>query len=144
MKNLSFKPNILSGLGIVTAMMLTSCVDPNFALNSSPPSNVTTYSTGYEVHTLPNGYRTEIIDGTRYYNYNGVYYRSRSGRYVVVDSPRSHRHNDHYSQDRGGVVIRNLPSGYRVVRHNGVRYYKVRDTYYQQRGAGYVQVHLSL
>ncbi len=132
---------LLGSLGLAAATLLPSCVDPYYAHNQAPPQQVTTYSAGYEVRSLPSGYQTEVIGGTQYYNHNGTYYRPRSGRYVVVEAPRNYnrpsRHGD-------VVVVRQLPRGYRVVNHRGVRYYQVNDTYYEKRNSGYVQVHLSL
>ncbi|MEO7099144.1 MAG: DUF6515 family protein [Luteolibacter sp.] len=135
MKTPITKRLILGGLAIAIGTLFTSCVDPYYAQGGQ--THVTaSYNAGYEVRTLPPGYRTEVIEGTRYYNYNGTYYRPHSGRYVVVEAPR------HYSRPSGHreVVIRELPRGYRVVERDGARYYQVRDVYYQQRGSGYVVV----
>ena len=57
-----------------------------------------------------------------------------AGGYVVVDSPYG------MSGSTGVNVIRELPSGYRVVTHGGNRYYRAGDVYYQQRSGGYVVV----
>jgi len=140
MKTSFIKPTLLGAFGIALATTLPSCVDPHYAHNPGPPRD-TGYSAGYEVNALPPGYRTEIIGGTQYYNYNGTYYRPRSGRYVVVEVPRSYNRQPRQQEV---VVVRQLPRGYRVVNHRGVRYYQVNDTYYEQRGSGYAQVHLSL
>lgn len=158
MKTKTRKPLLLGLLGVAAATLLSSCVDP-YAQNQGYPQQqvTTTYRTGYEVRSLPSGYRTEVIGGTRYYNHNGTYYRPRSGRYVVVESPRSsrdgysrsdgYRRSDGYSRSdrydpRGGqvTVIRELPRGYRTVTHRGTRYYQADNTYYQQQGSGYVAV----
>lgn len=144
------KPIILGCLGLALGTMLTSCVDPYYAQGPQHRPSMA-YSTGYEVRTLPPGYRTEMIEGTRYYHYNGTYYRPRSGRYVVVEAPRHYSSNNRYDRYDGpsrrydgpphrDVVITHLPSGYRVVEHRGTRYYQVQDRYYQQRGSGYVIV----
>jgi hypothetical protein len=132
MKTPLLKSLAFGGLALATAALLPSCVDPY----SPGPQAVTTYRTGYEVRSLPPGYRTETIEGSRYYSYNGTYYRSHSGRYVVVDAPRHH--------DRPGprrdVVITRLPNGYRTMDRHGVRYYQANGNYYQKRGSGYVIV----
>jgi hypothetical protein len=141
MKTSLTKPALLGSLGIAIATMLPSCVDPYYANHSGPPQHVTTYSAGYEVRSLPPGYRTEVIGGTQYYNSNGTYYRPRSGRYVVVEAPHGYSRTP---QRQEAGVLRELPRGYRVVNHRGVRYYQVHDTYYERRGSNYVQVHLSL
>ena len=130
-------------LGLAIATLLPSCVDPY--AQGSGQATVTTYRSGYEVRSLPPGYRTERIDGSSYYVHNGTYFRPRSGRYVVVDAPRvrrdepRQRYNDRQSPQRD-VAIRTLPRGYRPVQYRGTRYYQVDDTYYQQRGSGYVIV----
>ncbi len=145
MKTSATRSAILAGLGIAVATMLPSCVDPYYSQNHTPPPRDTGYSAGYsagyEVRTLPSGYQTEVISGTRYYSHNGTYYRPHSGRYVVVEAPRGYERSPRHEEV---TVIRQLPRGYRVVNHRGVRYYQVHDTYYEQRGSGYVQVQLSL
>lgn len=143
MKTLLTYPPLLGSLAIAVGTLLPSCVDP-YVQGRGPQQSVTSYSIGYEVGSLPSGYQTEVIDGSNYYNYNGTYYRPQSGRYVVVEAPRSHRETYRSSDGRGGgrreVVITNLPRGYRQVERRGVRYYQVNDTYYQKRGSGYIIV----
>jgi hypothetical protein len=147
MKTFASKPFILGCIGLAISSSLVSCVDP-YAYGPTTTSTVTTYRTGYEVQTLPSGYRTEVIAGDPYYVYNGTYFRPRSGRYVVVEAPRGGRYYDTRYDRRSPYdrtvtrerVITHLPSGYRVVTHRGNRYYQVRDVYYQQRGSGYVIV----
>jgi len=131
------KPVVLGTLAIVFGTALPSCVDPYaYGTAQQRPSPAyapaPVYRTGYEVRTLPPGYRTEVISGNRYYTSNGVYYRPRSGRYVVVDAPRRTVVKE--------VYVRELPRGYRVVERGGRQYYTVRDTYYERRGGGYVVV----
>jgi len=145
MKKTTHKPLLLGLLGVAVAILFSSCVDPYVQNQGYAQQTVTTYRTGYEVQSLPSGYRTEVIGGTQYYQHDGTYYRPRSGRYVVVEAPRSSR--DGYSRsdrydNRGGqtTVIRELPSGYRTVTHRGTRYYQANDNYYQQQGTGYVIV----
>ena len=114
-------------MAIVATM--TSCVAPY-----PVTAQTTAVRVGYEVRTLPPGYRSEYVGGTRYYIHDGTYYRSRSGRYVVVDAPRGH------DQPSRQVYVDRLPPGYRVVRHGGRKYYQVNDRYYQQSGRRYVTV----
>ena len=143
MKTLAIHPIVLGSVALAVGTLLPSCVDP-YAQNHGPSHSVTTYHVGYEVSNLPPGYRTEVIDGSNYYNYNGTYYRPRSGRYVVVEAPRprygSSRSRYDRPSDRQEVIITKLPRGYRPVELRGVRYYQVNDTYYQKRGAGYIIV----
>lgn len=145
MKKTTRKPLLLSLFGVAVATLFSSCVDPYVQHHGHPHQTVTTYRIGYEVRTLPSGYRTEVIGGTQYYYHNGTYYRPRSGRYVVVEAPRSSRDGynryDRYDSRRGQVtVIRELPRGYRTVTHRGTRYYQHNNVYYQQQGSGYVIV----
>lgn len=39
------------------------------------------------IRELPNGYEVTTVRGTRYYRHNDVYYRPRSGGYVIVERP---------------------------------------------------------
>lgn len=143
MKKSAIHPILLGSLALTVATVLPSCVDP-YAHGPAPHHSVTTYHAGYEVRSLPPGFRTELIDGSNYYVHNGTYYRPRSGRYVVVEAPRPRRdaYRSDYDRrdDRRDVVITQLPRGYRTVDRRGVRYYQVDNTYYQQRGSGYVIV----
>lgn len=116
--------------------LLSSCVVTEPAVTEPPTTTrtVTTYQTGYMTPTLPTGYRSEQIDGTEYYTYNGNYYRPRGNGYVVVEAPRMR------PVVGGEVRIATLPSGYHVLTRGGVRYYRVNDTYYRQQGDAYVIV----
>lgn len=160
--NSILKTTTLAG-AIALGALLTSCVDPYAGGPGHSSSVTTTYRTGYEVRSLPSGYRTETIGGNRYYSSNGTYYQSRSGRYVVVEAPRNRydgrndnrgydrrdrdrdrdRRDDRYDRrPQGGrdVVITKLPPGYRTVKYNGRDYYQSRDVYYQRSGPGYIIV----
>ncbi len=107
--------------------LFSGCVDP-YATSSA-----INYRPGYEVRTLPPGYRTEVYRGTRYYSHDGTYYQGRGNGYVVVDAPL------HVQRKRQGYVDR-LPPGYRMERYGGRAYYRVGRTYYEQLGAGFVVV----
>lgn len=168
MKTSATKPLLLGCLGLTFGTMLSSCVDP-YAAYYGPSHRVSGYNPGYQVRVLPSGYRSETIDGNRYYNHNGTYYQSRSGGYVVVEAPHNRyestrpRYNDSYSRSRNDdsysrpryndsysrgdspyerreVIISSLPRGYRVVTYQNRRYYQHKDVYYQQSGSGYVIV----
>ena len=94
------------------------------------------YHSGYVVRELPHGYRTEVIDGQRYYVHNGNYFRSRSGRYVVVEAPRRRDGRPAYRE----TVITTLPRGYRTINRGGVTYYETRGVYYRPTRSGYTVV----
>lgn len=122
---------ILGSFALAIATLLPGCVAPYPAVQAS------SVSIGYEVRSLPSGYRTEVVGGTRYYVHEGHYYRSRSGRYVVVEAPRGR-----YAPSRQ-VYIDRLPPGYRVVRRGGQQYYFANNRYYQKSGARYLAVEVS-
>jgi hypothetical protein len=140
------KATVLMLIAAGSGALLTSCVD-TYATHTAVVEPA--YRPGYVVHTLPSGYRAEVIGGTRYYYHNNVYYRPQGRSYVVVDPPRHHvpRHYEDRDWDRRGprpdrdvTVIRELPSGYTVVNHRGRRYYRAGDRYYQSSGSGYIIV----
>ncbi|MEO5914133.1 MAG: DUF6515 family protein [Luteolibacter sp.] len=128
--NLSIKPILIGSFGLALGSLLPSCVAPY----PGPGQQATAVRVGYEVRTLPSGYRTEVVGGSRYFVHNGTYYRSRSGRYVVVEAPHGH-----YPPSRV-VYVDRLPSGYRVVHYSGRQYYQVNDRYYQRSGNRYMIV----
>ena len=125
---------------------LSSCVDPYYAGTTVS----TAYRPGYAVTTLPSGYSTVTIGGTRYYHHNDVYYRPSGSGYVVVESPRRgaygdrdgvpNRYDRRDDRYRNAQIINTLPSGYRVVSHDGRRYYHSGSDYYVSRDNGYVLV----
>jgi hypothetical protein len=125
------KTIVLASFALTAAALLPSCVAPY------PGGQQSSVSVGYEVRSLPSGYRTEIVGGNRYYIHGDTYYRSRSGRYVVVDSPRVRRGP---SQQ---VYIERLPPGYRMVRRGGQQYYYANNRYYQKSGSRYLAVEIS-
>ena len=134
------KPTVLMLIAAGAGALLTSCVDYYGSTAVVEPA----YRPGYVVHTLPSGYRAEVIGGTRYYYHNNVYYRPQGRSYVVVESPHM-RHHDHWDHRRPGrdrhvTVIRELPSGYTVVNHRGQRYYRAGNRYYQSSAGGYIIV----
>ncbi len=142
MKTSSIRPYIIGCAALVSANLLTNCVDP---YAGGGAQTVTTYSVGTEVRSLPPGYRREVIEGRDYYYSDGRYYRPQSGSYVVVEAPRSRRETYRETRyerpgSRRDVVITELPRGYRTVERRGVRYYQANDTYYQRQGSGYVVV----
>ena len=125
---LSSHPIILGSFALSLATLLPSCVAPY------PGGQASSVSIGYEVRSLPSGYRTEVVGGTSYYVHDGHYYRSRSGRYVVVEAPRGRQGPSRQ------IYIDRLPPGYKVVRYGGRQFYQVNGHYYQQSGRKYVTV----
>lgn len=81
------------------SISLTSCYDPYYTGGLGATSSTyrsTTYQPGYVARTLPQGYSTVVIDDTRYYHHDGVYYRPRGSSYVVVDHPNPRRDRDRF------------------------------------------------
>ena len=67
---------------------VSGCYDPYYTYTGR--GEVTAgayYRPGHVVHELPGGYDTVIVDDTRYYYHDGIYYRPRGGSYVVVERP---------------------------------------------------------
>lgn len=122
---------LFASAGILAATLLSGCVDPY--AQTSVTASVSNYRPGYEIRTLPPGYRVQTVQGVRYYYHNGTYYQPRSGRYVVVSAP-------HHVHQRHDVIVRRLPNGYRVESHRGRTYYRVNSTYYERRSGGYIIV----
>jgi hypothetical protein len=153
MKTQSICLLIASGL---TIGMLSSCVVP-YDMHGGASVTTTSYQPGYRIHSLPGGYRSEVVSGNNYYYHNGTYYQRHSNGYVVVDAPRNSRYYTDYDRHRGGGhysttntyrdhrnesvrVVTRLPSGYRVVNHGGSQYYQAGDNYYRRQGSGYIIV----
>lgn len=144
MKSSTTKHLLTVSLALASAVAFTSCVDPYYS-TPGHTSVTTTYRTGYEVRELPSGYRTQTIDGTRYYVHDNTYFRPRRDRYVVVEAPRNARRGQYERHEYGpggrrDVYVDRLPSGYRVINRDGRRYYRAGDTYYESRGSRYVIV----
>jgi hypothetical protein len=79
---------------------------------------------GIHLHFLPHGYFTIRVGGARYYYYDGLYYRSIGGDYVIVSPPV-------------GAVVTAIPSDFQPVIVNGVTYYVNNGTYYRYTRHGY-------
>jgi hypothetical protein len=146
--------------GVALCLGFASCVGPYDTLGGGSAS-LTNYRPGYQVSSLPGGYRSEIISGSTYYYHDGYYYRPGSSGYTVVDAPRNSRYYGDYSRrqltygpnrdyrqpferhdqryERGGVINR-LPDGYQVVNHRGSTYYQNGDRYYRRQGNSYIIV----
>lgn len=83
------------------SISLTSCYDPHYtgrlgATSSTTYRATSTYQPGYVVQTLPRDYRTVVINDTRYYHHDGVYYRPRGSSYVVVEHPNPRHDRDRF------------------------------------------------
>lgn len=75
---------------------------------------------GVRINVLPVGYYPFYIGSHPYYYNDGVYYRPyNNGGYEVVAPPL-------------GATVKHLPSGAKVTVIDGVKYYELGGTYYQE------------
>lgn len=76
---------------------------------------------GMRVRTLPNARRKIILNNSVYYYYYGTFYQSvpDSKEYEVVDAPE-------------GALVDAIPEGYEIKEIDGIEYYTLDDTYYQE------------
>ncbi len=75
---------------------------------------------GVRINVLPVGYDPFYIGNHPYYYNNGVYYHSYSGGgYEVIAPPL-------------GATVKRLPAGARVTVIDGIKYYELGGTYYQE------------
>lgn len=94
-------------------------VDSRYRHNRSYPAH------GQSFRTLPRDHRMIMHGHSRYYTYNGVWYRPYSGRYIVAAPPF-------------GLFVPFLPLFYTTIWMQGTPYYYANDTYYTQSEGGYV------
>jgi hypothetical protein len=153
--------SIIATTGVALVLGLSSCYFPHEG-QVGRHSTYTPYQSGYRLQTLPAGYRSETLSGTRYYYDNGNYYHRDSSGYVIVDAPRGSRYYEDYRavrqgrevnsrsnqriydrnnpEMRYGDIITRLPSRHRVVNHRGQRYYQAGDRFYTRDQRGYTLV----
>lgn len=141
---------LLSCAALITVGATSCYVDPY--AGGATHTTTTVYQPGYTVTQLPPRYVTETYGGVRYYRHGDVYYQSRGGRYIVVERPRGARAYGQQSfsdrgsraarsnSNRGGAIMRRLPSGARVRDYRGVRYYESAGRYYRPADGGYIIV----
>jgi len=67
--------------------------------------------------------------GINFHVANGIWYRYRSGKYVVCAAPI-------------GITVRKLPRGNQVVRVNGRKFFRYRGVWYKKQGRGYITVNV--
>jgi hypothetical protein len=77
-------------------------------------------SFGFRINVLPMGYYPFYLGTNPYYYYEGVYYRPYyDGGYEVVAPPL-------------GATVKRLPAGAKVTVIDGVKYYELGGTFYQE------------
>lgn len=77
-------------------------------------------SFGVRINVLPFGYYPFYVGGNPYYYNDGVYYRPYSGGGYEVTAPPL------------GATVKRLPSGAKVTVIDGVKYYELGGTFYQE------------
>lgn len=77
-------------------------------------------SFGVHINVLPFGYYPFYIGPNPYYYHEGIYYRPYSGGGYEVTAPPL------------GATVKHLPSGAKVTVVDGVKYYEVGGTFYQE------------
>ena len=75
---------------------------------------------GFRINVLPYGYYPFYFGGNPYYYYDGIYYRPYSGGGYEVAPPPI------------GATVKHLPSGAKVTVIDGVKYYELGGTFYQE------------
>jgi hypothetical protein len=75
---------------------------------------------GFRINVLPFGYSPFYVGGNPYYYYDGIYYRPYSGGGYEVTTPPL------------GATVKHLPSGAKVTVIDGVKYYELGGTFYQE------------
>ncbi|MFP2996490.1 DUF6515 family protein [Spongiivirga sp. MCCC 1A20706] len=68
-----------------------------------------------------------IHKGINYTIANGVWYKTRGSKFVVVRPPV-------------GIRVKTLPIGYKIVKVRGKRYFTYKGIYYKKRGRKYTVV----
>ena len=82
---------------------------------------------GHFVDVLPRGHRVVMHGNSRYYFFEGAWYRPEGRRFIVIAPPF-------------GLVVPFLPPYYTTVWVGGVPYYYANEAYYTQGPNGYVVV----
>lgn len=77
-------------------------------------------SFGVHINVLPFGYYPFYIGANPYYYYDGIYYRPYSGGGYEVTAPPL------------GATVKQLPNGAKVTVIDGVKYYELGGTFYQE------------
>ena len=108
-----------------------------FLFSLSPPGEVVadsgrgrghkgpSFRHGHVIAKLPHGHRTIYVDRSRYYFYDGIFYRPGPTGYVVISAPV-------------GAIVASLPLGHSRVSIGGALYFTFGGNYYRQVPQGYV------
>jgi len=103
-------------LGVFLSTVTTQCATTE---NARPVNKVSKIET--------HNYRVVMHKNVKYYRNNGVWYKKKNKKYVVVAAPV-------------GARISMLPTGYKVVQVKNARYYRYKGVYYKRSGRNYIVV----
>lgn len=78
---------------------------------------------GHRTQALPKNYASIRVGGSKYFYQGGIFYRKKSGGYIVVAAPI-------------GARVTNLPVGFVTVRIGLQNYFYINDTYYWKYPSG--------
>ncbi|MCG6534513.1 MAG: DUF6515 family protein [Syntrophales bacterium LBB04] len=82
---------------------------------------------GQVIEVLPSGHRMVVFGRDRFYFFDGVWYRSKGRRFLVVAPPI-------------GLAVPFLPPFYTTIMVGGVPHYYANEVYYAAASGGYVVV----
>jgi len=71
--------------------------------------------------------RVVVHKGINYSFASGVWYKQKGNRFIVAKPPV-------------GIRVKTLPSGYKLVKVRGRKYYAYKGVYYKKRGRKYIVV----
>jgi len=111
-----------------TILFIVICIGA-FTLASAQRSVVRVYPKHGTVVTTIHKPRLVIHKKHSYYLSNGIWYKTKGRRYVVVNAPI-------------GIKIKNLPRGNKVVVINGRKLYKYKGVWYKKSGRHYKVVNV--
>ncbi|MEM1257897.1 MAG: DUF6515 family protein [Bacteroidota bacterium] len=108
-------------------ILLTAFLFSGMLATTAQKTVVRVYPKHGTVVTTINRPKVFVHKRTNFYFADGVWYKARGRKYVVVGAPV-------------GIKIRTLPRGNRVVVLNGRKLYKYKGVWYRKSGRNYVVV----
>jgi len=91
---------------------------PWYSTRYLAPIHIHYHPVGHHIHVLPVNYISIYVSSLPYFYYEGIYYRSISDGYVVVEAPI-------------GALVAELPVGYVAFNNGYDTYFYVNATYYR-------------
>lgn len=110
-------------------ILLTLVLIGGMASCSSQRTVVRVYPKHGTVVTTLRTPKTVIHNRTNYYLADGVWYKARGKKFVVVGAPT-------------GIKVRTLPRGHKIVMVKGRKLYKYKGIWYKKSGRNFVVVNV--